>query len=636
MQPGRRRLLRTVGVTSTAAVTGCLGTLDSLFATGPDRSGYTRWLVAPGTIVPADRYRFGSVRPRHVTDRDRIDQFLPSLEATGIPLDAVRRVVVGNGGFGVSGTFEQGTVVATLRSHGYDYVDGVGNAWILAPTTGDHPVYAVDDGHLAVGYPTETRDAHRVAATLVRARNTDSHWTTTHPAIEALTTVLGDPPVLTAALHDPHQTTAPARGVFTAAVGWGIAEQPAQAAATIAVLFADAATVPTTAVQTWATQVFDDPAVDTSGRVVTVTTDRPQTSLTRLPVPDQAWPMSGADPTNTATVPDTRPPNDPVHVRWLTSVEVSGTVTSPVVTGDTITLGAGDLFAIDATDGTERWRVDTTVTGTPAIDATTVIAPTERGVLAVNRADGTERWRRPTSTRPQTATTRLDDHVVVGTRTGLLVLDAATGTGTVIDTPVSTVPAVADDTIYTHTDARTLQAITIDGTRRWHHRFPARVQDAPVVDDDHVYVVTPGTVHALDRTDGTVDWTAAFDTRLTAAPAVVDDHLIVGESRPGTSDPGALSVFATDDGHRRWTRALPRAVVGQPAVAGDQIHVAGAAGTVSVHALTDGKEHYARTLGGSLHPPTVVDDQLIASTFDGRVTSLEPHWLPGPPSQFDD
>lgn len=637
MRPGRRRLLQALGTTTSVAVTGCVGALDGLLADEEDGAGYTPWLVAPGTLVPAARYRFASVRPPQVTDSDRLTPLYPPLSPTGIAPTAVDRVVVGNGGFGVDGAFAQSTVVSTLRRNGYDYVDGVGNAWILATDDGDTPVYAVDDDHLAVAYPTQTRAARTVAATLVRARSADPHWTTADDDIDTITTALGDPPILTATLHEPDTTTAPHRGAFTDSVGWAIAESAGTPTATVAILFTDPATIPRPAVEAWADTVFDSPHVTATGRVVTVSTTRPPTPWTRFPVPDGAWPMPGANPGNTAAVPATRPPTGAVFIDWLTTVKVSGTVTPPVAVDDTIVLGAGDLFALTAADGSERWRVDTTILGTPAIHDRTVIAPTKAGVVAVDLDDGTDRWHRPLPAEPETGVTLANDRAIVGIATtpGVQIIDLTDGTTTGVGPQTATRPAVDDDTIYAVGPPSVLTAITRDGATRWEHRFRTSIKTPPVLDPSHVYVVTAGTIHALDRRDGTTDWTADLDTRLTAAPAVVEDHVIVGESRPGTSDPGAISVFATGDGHRQWTRALPRAVVGQPAVAGDRIHFAGAAGSISAHSLTDGEQHYATTLGGSIRPPTVLDDQLLFSTLDGRVTSLAPDWIPGPRKDYE-
>ncbi|MFB6104032.1 MAG: PQQ-binding-like beta-propeller repeat protein [Halobacteriaceae archaeon] len=634
MQPGRRRVLQGLGAAGTGVLAGCIGPIDSLLDDGSDPHPYTRWLPPPGAIVPATRYRFRSVRPRQLTDPNRAQRILPTLPGTGVAARTVDRVVAVTGAFAVTGSFQQSTVVASLREAGYDYVDGVGPAWLMAPTDGTPPVYAVDDGALVAGYPVEELSARRVATTVMGARDTDPHWTTTAEDVPALTGVLGDPPVLTAGFHDQVTGTAPVRAVFDGSVGWGIAEHgPGRGGATIAVLFAAADQTSVQAVRSWAATVFGAATVDASDRVVTVETDRPPTPWTRLPVPDRSWPMHGADPANTAAVPDTRPPGDPIDVAWTTGVEVSGSATTPVVAEDTIVLGAGDLFALAAEDGTQRWRFDTNVYGPSAVVDDSVVVPTVTGMLAVALEDGTERWHTPLPNRwPVTAATPVGDRLVCGSwEAGILVMDPGTGAveSTVLEAAVRYVPGIADEMVYAVDRTDSLHAVTVDGDRRWTHPFEAPIRAAPVVDADHVYVVTPNTLHAIDRTTGGTAWTADFDTWVPAGPAVTEDLVIVGEGRPGTSTPGSLTGLTVEDGDRHWTRPLSEAAVGRPAVAGDHIHIAGAAGSISAHALTDGAEQYSRFLGGRLRPPVVVDDQLVVASLGGRVTSLEEHWLPG-------
>jgi|GEM_PF-3465182 len=638
MRPGRRRLLQAVGAVGSAAAAGCLGTVDSLFDGGDDHPGYTRWLPAPGTVVPASRYRFGAVRPTALTDPTRARRLLPGLAGTGVDPTTVDRVVAGNGAFAVSGDVEQSAVVAALRDAGYAYVAGVGNAWVMAPTDGSTPVYAVDDGRLVEAYPVADLDARSVATTVMTAGDPTPHWTRDIPALTAVTDTLGDPPVLVAALHDRRRETIPAHGRFADTVAWAIADSPT--GVQIAIVATDATTAPVDAVETWATRVFETATVTTRGRVITVDAPRPPRVWTLLPAVEGSWPTPGADPGHTGTVSDTRPPTPPVTPRWVTSLDVGGRVTGPVTDTDRTYVGVGDLVAVDAATGDTAWRTPGPVTGTPTIADGAVFASTATGVMAVDAATGDLRWQRPLTDPVLTPPVVADGTVYVGVTVpdgggAVTALDAGDGrprwhrpTGA-----VQVTPTVVDGTVFAADRTGTVHAFAADGSPRWTAAVPGSPSGHAVAGGEHLYVPTGDALHALPRTGGPPAWQVEFDARYVSPPATVGDLVVVGESRPGASDAGALTVFA-GDGTRRYSRPLERAVVGQPAIAGDAVHLVGAAGTIGAYALADGRQRWRHLVVGTLNAPTVVDDHLVLTTVDGRLASLTIDWLPHPPDRF--
>lgn len=624
---------------------GCLGTVDSLLDSDGGRPGYLGWLPPPGTLVPADRYRFGSVRPPRLTDRDRVGALLPTVAGTGLDPWEATRIVAGNGGYGVTMAFDHQTVIETLRDDGYDYVDGVGEAWIMARDGGDPPVYAVGVDHIAVGYPTTTADAHTVAHTLIRAPNTTPHWTAAPTPLTTLVETLGDPPVITVGRHDQVRTTAPNRAAFPGAIGWAVAEHGTAAdGATVAILYPDATDPATDPVRTWAETMFTDPTLATTESTIVIDIPRPQRPWTLLPVPDRAWPMTGADPAHTAARRDTRPVTQPVGVDWTYSATVNGAVTPIVTDIDHAYLGVGDLLALDRTDGTRRWRVDTTVTGPPAVADDTVVAPVTDGVIAVDATDGTTTWFHPLPDHTLTAPVIADGTVYIGLTPpdpgGVLALSLSNGdpTWSGLDTPVDAVPAVADATVYTiaddpnRQDQHRLHALdTSDGTPHWQTDVPGSTQYPLGVDATHVYATTPANLTAVNRDTATTDWSIApAESPLSGPPAIHADRIILTHSRPGTSRPGSLVVRDAQTGDARLTRQLDHAVVGQPTVAGDTIALAGPAGSLAVYDSRTGVRHWQTPVAGHLHPATAVDDHLLVTTTAGRITSLSTNWLPSP------
>lgn len=639
MRPGRRTVLGGLGAVGSVALAGCLGTVDSLLGTGSDRPGYLDWLPPPGTLLPPDRYRFASIRPQHLTHPPRVTPLLPPLSGTGLDPWAATRIVAGNGGYGVTTDFDQQTVVETLRDHGYEYVDGVGDAWVMAHDATDRPVYAVGTTHLAAGYSTPMVDAATVAHTLIRAQYSTPHWTDATTQLTPLFETLGDPPLFVVGRHDRTQTDAPARAAFADAIGWGIAEHGDDV--TVAILYPTDTDPVLAPVETWADATFDNPSLATTESVLTIEVARPPRPWTLLPVPDRSWPMSGADPAHTAAQPTTRAVSDPVGVDWTHAATVNGTVTPVVTDTDTAYLGVGDLLAVDLADGTKRWRVDTTITGPPAVADDTVITPVDGGVLGVDATDGTTTWFHPLPDTTPTAPVVTGDTVFVGLTPpdpgGILALSSTTGerNWAALDTPVDTVPAVADHILYTTGDAnghhqRRLHALaTTDGTQHWQTTLPESISHPLAVDSTHVYAATTARVTAINRDTHTPDWsTPVTDDPLSGPPALHDDRVVLTHTRPGTSRPGSLTVRTAQTGDTLLTTQLDHAVVGHPTIAGDTVVLTSPTGTLAAYDVGTGVRDWQTPVGGHLYPPTAIDDQLLLTTTAGRITAVATNWLP--------
>ncbi|WP_227133900.1 outer membrane protein assembly factor BamB family protein [Halorubellus salinus] len=155
--------------------------------------------------------------------------------------------------------------------------------------------------------------------------------------------------------------------------------------------------------------------------------------------------------------------------RWTRFDDVEGGITAPTVDDDTVYAAfyngdAADsrLYALDRTDGSERWRFDVDLQASPAVTDDSVYLLSDDGVMyALDRSDGSVRWRTATSESTNAA------------------------------------PTVADGVVYAGTDS--LHAFDAEaGAERWTYDTDYAVVGAPAVVDDVVYVGgTDGLVHAL-------------------------------------------------------------------------------------------------------------------------------------------
>lgn len=170
---------------------------------------------------------------------------------------------------------------------------------------------------------------------------------------------------------------------------------------------------------------------------------------------------------------------------------------APAIEGDLVAVGKEKVYALDATDGTERWTFDAPGVrfGTPVlageeayVGATT--ADRTGMVFGLDATDGTERWR---------------------VETGL-------GAGTI---------GFDGDRVYATSD-EVYALDPADGTVRWRHDSEAFVHSPPSVAGGTVYLGGLfGDVVALDAADGTERWRVRTDGTFLSPPSIVGESLYV-------------------------------------------------------------------------------------------------------------
>ncbi len=200
------------------------------------------------------------------------------------------------------------------------------------------------------------------------------------------------------------------------------------------------------------------------------------------------------------------------------------------------------LFALDAKDGSDRWR--TPVDGwvyTVHADAGTLVTGTRGGgVQAWDAARGILRWERggaqTESETPESGPAVAGRAVLYRGGGQLHAVDALTGAGMwscPVERPgqggaVPTRPVVADGTVFLTAGTRVLALDARSGAERWHFDAPAVILappahvPGPAASGGGVYVVDHlGTVYALDPADGRQRWRVATEPRQSVEPVVV-------------------------------------------------------------------------------------------------------------------
>jgi outer membrane protein assembly factor BamB len=191
------------------------------------------------------------------------------------------------------------------------------------------------------------------------------------------------------------------------------------------------------------------------------------------------------------------------------------------VVDEVLYLTDGDICALDARDGTERWRVPF---GGGAEDSVSVVdgvvyATGEWNTLyALNAEDGTERWRFTAEDEIRT-TPAVDGGLayIVDAYGYLYALNAADGTdrwrfsaGEIGVSGIS--PAVSEGKIYVCGGAYLFALNAEDGTELWRYASPEGDRfESPAVVGDVVYCGSWETLYAFNAADGTELWRFAVD-----------------------------------------------------------------------------------------------------------------------------
>lgn len=266
--------------------------------------------------------------------------------------------------------------------------------------------------------------------------------------------------------------------------------------------------------------------------------------------------------------------------RWR--FDAGSLVESPAVAGGTVYVASrhGAVYALDAAEGTEEWHfeADNWVYTSPAVadvagrrgespgGPTVFVGSWDHNVYAIDAGDGTEKWRFETDGKVEFSPAVTDiatdggispdppggDTVFVGSKDGnVYAIDTADGTQQWrfdMEGETGSAPAVADGTVLVESQKRgdnSLHALdATEGTERW--RFDAG--SAVAVADGFVFGSDLGSVHALQEGDPSASGTPAVHTPPPETTATTTRSSTTTESRSGSSSfpvvPTAAGVLA--------------------------------------------------------------------------------------------
>ncbi|NML54890.1 PQQ-binding-like beta-propeller repeat protein [Streptomyces sp. R302] len=298
------------------------------------------------------------------------------------------------------------------------------------------------------------------------------------------------------------------------------------------------------------------------------------------------------------------------------------------------------LYALDATDGGERWRLRT--------DAWVYSLKVDRGtVVTGTRGGGAQGWEASNGAKlweitgcqtdfetPEAGPAVHGDTVYVWQDARLKALDARTGVerwsypigdaASCGHVPVRVAPA-EDGCVYVSAGTRVLSIDIAAGHVRWHFEAPAvflsppAFAPGPAVTGGGVYLADHlGTVYALDATTGQDRWRIATEQRQSSEPVLVAD----GNVHVGSGS--ALYTLDAVTGTPRWRFAAGAELVGTPVVADGRVHFGSADHVLYTLDATGGQLRWKLATGGEITGSPVAKGGVVyACSKDRCVYALD-------------
>ncbi|SOD63598.1 Serine/threonine protein kinase [Streptomyces zhaozhouensis] len=297
------------------------------------------------------------------------------------------------------------------------------------------------------------------------------------------------------------------------------------------------------------------------------------------------------------------------------------------------------LFALDASDGTDRWRVGTDgwIYGLRAERGTVLTASRGGLVTAWEAGTGEQLWELTggqSDFETQDAVPVMRDGVVYAWGEGqLYVLQARTGaelwrypvgdTSVTGGVPVRVTPA-DDGTVYVCAGSRVLALDAASGAERWRFDAPAAILCSPTYQpaggrDAGVYFTDYlGTVYALDLATGDDRWRIATEARQSTEPVLVSDGLVHLGS--GT----AMYTLDAVSGTPRWRFAAGESIVGAPVVRDGRLHFGSEDHCLYTLDAVSGRLSWKLETGGAITgTPAAANGMVFACSKDHCVYALD-------------
>jgi hypothetical protein len=272
--------------------------------------------------------------------------------------------------------------------------------------------------------------------------------------------------------------------------------------------------------------------------------------------------------------------------RW--SLPLEGVYVSPAVAGSTVFVRSeadnkGQLLALDIGTGKQRWafrqkRISSAATSyfgghltSPVVVGGTIFLGAGKEVYALDAATGAQRWMFAAQDYISSSATLADGRVFIADLKQLYALDEQTG-NMIWSFPTTTSiyfsPVVAEQTVLLSNGDKLVALDTANAKQRWALSMPGEGLIPGAVQGTRAFVKSTKALYALDLASGKQLW-QIHDLNYVSLPAVAGDSvfMVIGM--------GAGSMVAALDaatGQGTWKQPFASLATSAPIIAGQALY----------------------------------------------------------------
>ncbi|MEV6313705.1 serine/threonine-protein kinase [Streptomyces sp. NPDC051776] len=319
--------------------------------------------------------------------------------------------------------------------------------------------------------------------------------------------------------------------------------------------------------------------------------------------------------------------------RFRMSNDVWGT---PEVAGELIYVTSFEVHALDVATGRRQFKTRDVAWAMAVADGR-IHASDGPTLYALDAADGSERWRLGTDGWVYSLNVERGT-VVTGTRGGgVQAWEAAsgeklwevTGAQTDFETPEAG-PSVHDGVVYVWSDGRLRALEARTGLERWSYPVgdasscggvPVRLLHAP---DGVVHIAAGTRVLAVDVARGEVRWRFEAPAVFLSAPAYAPGPAVTGGGIYIADHLGTVYALDAADGRDRWRIATESRQSTEPVlVAGGSVHVGSGSALYTLDAVTGTPKWRFAAQGEVIGAPVVADGRVHFGSADHCLYTLD-------------
>ncbi len=273
--------------------------------------------------------------------------------------------------------------------------------------------------------------------------------------------------------------------------------------------------------------------------------------------------------------------------RW--SLKLDGIYVSPAVAGNTVFVRSeadnkGQLLALDIASGKQRWtfrpkRLSSASNGyfgghltSPVVVGGTVFVGAGKEVYALDAATGAMRWTFAAQDYVSSSATVSGDRIYISDFGHLYAIDQQTGAlvwNFPTERSIYFAPVVAAQTVLV-TNGDTVVALdATSGKPRWNLNIPGEELIPGAVQGSRAFVKSTSNLYTLDLATGKQLWRAQ-DVNFISLPVVAGDQVYVVSGMGANTAVAALDAITGRDVWRRSVAALAEAA---PVIAGQALYV---------------------------------------------------------------